>query len=163
MLVTSATRAAVSFKAIAGIGYAMRNGLMLLACLALAGCTEGSSDGLSDEAPLLGPAAWSETFSSPLVASEALPGQDNAVSFDVPEGATHLVAEPRWSCVSLCRMHVWLEDPEGAVAAETTRGGGGDALEVEMPASGTWQFRWLAAEGASVGIEGSIDFTVHFQ
>ncbi len=133
--------------------------MLVLAVALLPGCVN-SNLSLSE--------SWSEyehTMSGPFSSSVALPREAatdlQAVMFNVQRG-DNLTVSPTWSCVSLCRMEVWLEGPDGQVVAEQTRGGGGDPFFIEQPAVGDWLFRWAASEGLSVGIEGEVVITIRW-
>lgn len=134
--------------------------LATLLIASLAGCITTSESTSFSSSTTTKYHTWTESFGSLLVTSQDPPGQ-NTLEFAVPDGTTGLTVDPAWSCVSLCRLKIWLEGPDGTVAAEQDRGGGGNAFVIDAPAAGNWAFGWAAAEGASVGIEGEVEFTVY--
>lgn len=148
----------------------MRSGALLMTLLAaalLAGCTSTSTPPADDPADGTPPTPQTETdgftFTQPASANTPagfdLGGRE---FFTVPDGASRMVVEAEWSCVTMCPLEVSLVDAAGEVQASAT----GDfdvALEVAEPPAGTWEFQWRAGQDASVGSMGEVRLAFEMQ
>ncbi|HWH07573.1 MAG TPA: hypothetical protein VNX21_00140 [Candidatus Thermoplasmatota archaeon] len=141
--------------------------LALLALGLLAGCVTPASDvdpaAVPDDAPaatLPAPETTVVKVSLPAATPVGEPRESQAGAFPVPEGATHVLVEARWSCLSpTCGFAVALfVDGEDVEAA---RGTGEAAFVAPAPAAGEHQVA-LMSTGPAFGMTGEIRATAFF-
>lgn len=140
----------------------MRFALALACTLALSGCL--SSDGLTgngSEEPAPAPHQQHGSFNNPLLLDGRTvdEGWFNW-NFDihVEPGHEAVAFAASWTCMSLCELEFWVEDPMGTEVHRSTGAGMWNHAHLE-PMPGEWNLYFVAADYASTNAQGDVVLT----